>query len=340
MLDKGDRTGVVRWVILFCEPLIAWRGRRPSRDVPRTRTASLRDPAQGSSTCFCLQHAGRRAARSEAENAFAAANGGDWKVYSWNPQTGTPSDLYGSGAAVASPFTTAEDVVAAARSVIQANRAVFKADSERAALCLRSARCGQVGGPLPADLPRDRRLGRRCAPDLHRPGSTLRRGLRFLPGHQARSDTRDPRDRGQDIADALSPFNEPPTAFVSSRHSSSFRCRVSETQVDYRLVWQVKVRTAEPLGIWVTLVDAHSGEIVWRYNDVDFVELRRHDPGADRAAFLLRGADGRSRFPTCGSTCPGVGHGLCRRERQLDAGLRRHRRAARSPPISTAPTST
>ena len=46
---------------------------------------------------------------------------------------------------------------------------------------------------------------------------------------------------------------------------------VSETSVGYQLVWQVRVRTEEPLGVWITSVDAHSGEIVWRYNHVCFV---------------------------------------------------------------------
>jgi Zn-dependent metalloprotease len=45
---------------------------------------------------------------------------------------------------------------------------------------------------------------------------------------------------------------------------------LSESQVEHHLVWRVRVRTEDPLGIWVTHVDAHTGKILWRYNDVCF----------------------------------------------------------------------
>ncbi len=44
----------------------------------------------------------------------------------------------------------------------------------------------------------------------------------------------------------------------------------SETSVEHHLVWKLRVRTEAPLGIWVTHVDAHTGEIVWRFNDIHF----------------------------------------------------------------------
>jgi len=42
--------------------------------------------------------------------------------------------------------------------------------------------------------------------------------------------------------------------------------------VGFHLVWRVRVRTEEPLGIWVSHVDAHDGQIVWRYNDIHFLD--------------------------------------------------------------------
>ncbi len=45
-----------------------------------------------------------------------------------------------------------------------------------------------------------------------------------------------------------------------------------EGGADYHLVWRTTVHGTNPFGAWVTHVDAHSGEIVWRYNDVHSYE--------------------------------------------------------------------
>ena len=41
--------------------------------------------------------------------------------------------------------------------------------------------------------------------------------------------------------------------------------------LDHRLTWQVRTRTAEPVGIWVSFVDAMTGELLDVYNEVRFV---------------------------------------------------------------------
>ena len=43
---------------------------------------------------------------------------------------------------------------------------------------------------------------------------------------------------------------------------------VSAYEDEYHLVWRVRLTSEEPLGTWVTHVDAHDGSVVWRYNDV------------------------------------------------------------------------
>ncbi|MBD3162558.1 MAG: T9SS type A sorting domain-containing protein [Candidatus Eisenbacteria bacterium] len=41
----------------------------------------------------------------------------------------------------------------------------------------------------------------------------------------------------------------------------------------YRLVWKTRLEIAEPYAIWVSYVDAETGEILWRYNDVHYVDV-------------------------------------------------------------------
>ncbi len=39
---------------------------------------------------------------------------------------------------------------------------------------------------------------------------------------------------------------------------------------DLRLAWRLSLRTEDPLGLWVTHVDARDGRLLWRYNDIHF----------------------------------------------------------------------
>jgi len=55
-------------------------------------------------------------ARQQVADVLTSKYGGEWKVYSWNPQTGTASDVYGSGVNVAAPFHAAQDVVRVERA--------------------------------------------------------------------------------------------------------------------------------------------------------------------------------------------------------------------------------
>lgn len=67
------------------------------------------------------------------------------------------------------------------------------------------------------------------------------------------------------------------------------------TGLDYRLTWEVRTRTATPAGLWVSFVDAHSGELLWVYNEVRYVT------GTLSAQHDLRTVDGtyaESPLPT------------------------------------------
>ncbi len=59
--------------------------------------------------------------------------------------------------------------------------------------------------------------------------------------------------------------------------------RTTENTVEYHLVYRVSVQTAEPLADWITHVDAHTGDVIWRYNNIHFdfvgdaeIEIQEH----------------------------------------------------------------
>jgi len=66
--------------------------------------------------------------RSQVQEALSRSYGGIWNVYYWNPQSRTPSEMYGSGAEIAGPLRSSDDVRGAAERIIQANPETFRAE--------------------------------------------------------------------------------------------------------------------------------------------------------------------------------------------------------------------
>ncbi len=61
------------------------------------------------------------------------------------------------------------------------------------------------------------------------------------------------------------------------------------TGLDYRFAWEVRTRTKDPSGLWVSFVDADSGELLHVYNEVRYVA------GALTASHDLRTVDGNMK---------------------------------------------
>lgn len=210
--------------------------------------------------------------------AQAAANlesryGGTWEVYSWNPQSRTPAWLYGSGVDVAAPFSQAADVEAAARELIAANANVLRADPEN----LRLANAPHALGKWAANFQQtyaglDVWQGRvnltfTDAGRLFVMGSTYYPGIAVDPVPTLSAD-----EAGKIAWDAL-PCDPATDTIAPESQLLILPVPLSETEVEHHLVWRVRVNTQQPRGIWVTHVDAHDGEIVWRYNGISFADF-------------------------------------------------------------------
>ena len=222
--------------------------------------------------------------RSKVESALSGAYGGTWTVYSWNPQSRTPSEMYGSGADVARSLTSPEGVRAEAEHVIQANPATLKADL--AGLRFKDATSAPPVTNSPDGI---RRPGKWAAHfqqvyhgldvvggDVHLTftdagrlfalGSTYYQDISvdWIPTISA--------DRAKEIARDSVPFQPGRDSVDVAAKLLILPVPVSESMVDHHLVWEVRVRVEEPIAVWVTDVDAHSGRILRRTNDVSFVD--------------------------------------------------------------------
>jgi len=213
------------------------------------------------------------AASSQTALTLENQTGSAWKVFSWNAVTNTPHLVYGNGLKVAPSLVQDTDVRAAAESV-----AMLNADAM---------------GLNPADLEFTyvrRGLGKAAAHFQQ-----LYRGIEVHDGrfHATFSDEGHLMVMGSDFYSGIeldvNPALSEDQAFDFATQDLSFDPQygdradgdaklmvlplVSEDRdVDFRLVYQFRIRMNEGTAIWVTSVDANTGEVVWRYNDVHFLD--------------------------------------------------------------------
>ena len=209
------------------------------------------------------------AARDSAEVTLGNVLGGTWMVHYWDATTRTARMVGGSGATIASPISTDEQAIAAAFHVIGELPDVLGADST--ALRVGDVRhrnakrvvnfqqtsegLDVVGGAVTVTITDQGRLtllGSGFYPEV---------SMNAVPDVNAEEAkliarwTLPPYDSGTDSVGA-----EPSLLILPEQTSV-----VSAT---YHLAWKVLVYTQSPLGVWVTWVDAHSGSVLARENDI------------------------------------------------------------------------
>ncbi len=199
-----------------------------------------------------------------------AAFGGSWRAHTWNPQSKTARYVYGSGSRASSPIAGRQDLEREARRVIGDCPELFQADPAELTL---------------SDSPHA--LGRWVAhfQQHYRGLEVWQGGVQVAFADDGRLllmssdfyggidlDTRPGIDRSSaELFCRLDlPFDPDTDRVEEGSELLILPYPDSPGSVSYHLVWRVRVHTADPLGIWVTHIDAHSGEILWRYNDIHF----------------------------------------------------------------------
>jgi hypothetical protein len=247
-------------------------------------------------------HAGPEAAAQAAIGAAEAAlqtrHGGAWRVLDWNSQTDTPRWVYGPPMRRAAAITGKAQLEQLAMQVVSENRDVLGAEPDD----LRLAHAPRALGKWVAHLQQywhgHEVWEGKVRLVFHENGNLMVMGSNFH-----RNIDLDPRPNLKPGAAADAALRD---LWFQPELGDSYRVEpdllvlpvpLSETAVRHHLVYRVRVRTAEPPGDWVTHVDAHTGEIVWRYNDVHNLfeggatnvvqpESYCNDPQVDPAAYL------------------------------------------------------
>ncbi|MBD3235110.1 MAG: T9SS type A sorting domain-containing protein [Candidatus Eisenbacteria bacterium] len=209
----------------------------------------------------------------EAVASVRSAYGGDWRVASWNPQTGTPSYLIGSGADIAPAFINAADVTRAAEAVIAAHPAAFGADPRDLRLISAPRALGKWAVHYQQTYAGLDVWGGGAHLTFTDAGRLFAMGSSCYPGITVDPHPTLGATQAEGIATGDLPYYPPDDYVEPGTDLLVLPVALGQAEVSHHLVWRVRVHTTDPLGTWVTHVDAHSGEILWRYNDIHFVDF-------------------------------------------------------------------
>ncbi len=212
----------------------------------------------------------RTAGSLQVSNILQDRYNGNWRVHSWNSQTGAPRWVYGTSVRVADRILDATDVERLARQVISENRDVLRADPSELRLTSTPHAMGKWTAHFQQTWNGIDVHGATVRVLFSESGKLMLMGSDFQPSIELSPIPVYSAAQATEIARSALPFNPATDRIEGEATLLVLPVPLSETQVEHHLVWRIRVRTEDPLGAWMTHVDAHTGEIIWRYNDIHF----------------------------------------------------------------------
>ncbi len=196
--------------------------------------------------------------------------GGNWQVFSHNQYTGTPHYVYGGSENLVASLRSQEQVIAAAQRVLTENPSLFQAKLDE----LKVKDVPHAAGKWVVHYQQTYHglnvWEGKAIVAFSENGSLMLAGSDFYDGIKVDPQPSLNRSMAEMVAKNSIPFDPARDSFDGETELLVLPVPVSPSEVEHHLVYRVRVRTSNPLGIWVTHVDAHSGEIIWRYNDIHF----------------------------------------------------------------------
>ena len=220
-------------------------------------------------------------ARQAAERTLGDRYDSRWSVYSWNPQTGTPAYTYGTAIRLVASVGSASELDNVARGVIAANAGVLRADNANLRLGDTPNALGKWAAHYQQTYQGLDVWQGKVIVVMSEDGKLVLMGSDYYSGIEVDPNPAIDLHFAEILAKADLPFNPATDGLEADGTLLILPRPISETEVSFHLVWRVRVHTESPMGTWVTHVDAHSGEIVWRYNDIHFAYNGDTDSGVE-----------------------------------------------------------
>ncbi len=206
----------------------------------------------------------------ETRHSLEARYGGQWSVFAWNSLSDTPRHLYGSAVQMSGGLRSAIEVESLARRVIRDNADILKADEAKLRLHATPHALGKWVAHFQQTHEGIDVWEARVRVAFSDSGKLLLMGSDYYRDIDLSTTPSLPAGTAVAIATGDLPFDPATDRIETQPELLILPVALGEAEVEHHLVWRLKVRTAQPLGAWVTHVDAHSGEILWRYNDIHF----------------------------------------------------------------------
>ena len=209
--------------------------------------------------------------RREVATALEARYGGKWHVHAWNHLAQTPHYVYGNSVQLSGAVTSAGQLEQLTRQVITANPEVFRANLADLTLSQTPHALGKWVAHYQQTYHGIDVWQGKVLVAVSDAGRLLLMSSDFytdiaIDPHPALSES-------EAIAVAVRevPYVHATDSVEDQVDLLVLPVPLSATEVEHHLVWRVRVRTEDPVGIWVTHIDAHTGQVIWRYNDVHFI---------------------------------------------------------------------
>lgn len=219
------------------------------------------------------QSPARTAGSLQVSNTLQDRYNGNWIVHSWNSQTEAPRWVYGTSVQLADRILDADTVERLARQVVAENRDVLRADPAQLRLTDTPHALGKWVAHFQQTWNGIDVHGATVRILFSESGKLMLMGSDYQPNIELSPVPVYSAAQATEIARSALPFNPSTDRIDGDATLLVLPVPLSASSVEHHLVWRVRVHTEEPLGAWVTHVDAHTGEIIWRYNDIHFAYL-------------------------------------------------------------------
>lgn len=199
--------------------------------------------------------------------------GGQWRVHSWNRQTGSPHYVIGSGAEVAPGIRDQADAETAALHVLQQNEDLLGLHVDQLRLDTVREGAGKAAVHYQQTYEGLDVIGGRAHATFLDTGRLFVMGSDFYEIDGLNVTPALSREQAERIAIDALPQAERSISTQADEKTGLYVLPypVSAESFEPRLVWRATVVTDGRTGVFHTFLDAQDGTILWRYNDVHFV---------------------------------------------------------------------
>lgn len=220
-----------------------------------------------------ISPAGTDALVALTERSMAEKHGGRWHVYGWNAATQGPRSLYGTGFETGASAAAPDELEHAATSLLREHADLLRLSADEMSVTDLRVGFGKAVVHFEQRIAGVPVLGGRAHLSFTDAGRLFEMGAVSYRGQTGSAHPAITAAQAEARATNDLPFVPGRDAVEEGTTLYWLPIFQSATSYELTLVWRVRVRTEEPIGIWITDLDARTGQILSRVNDVRFLDV-------------------------------------------------------------------